>query len=127
MRTKTAKDIWLLAWHLQRLNKAGSPDFPFTLLKANNLMEYKGRRNELFLMMDKAKRCQYSIYNQIGKLNLQARFYMKKLNAVSKTGFNVEYDLDCGDCSWRGLYEETVNHACPSCDSQNVFDMAIPF
>jgi len=80
-KTRTPKDMWLLAWKLQRLNKAGSPDFPLLLLMANNLMEYKGRRNELFTMISKAKRCQYKLYNQVERLDLGGRLLMKKIRA----------------------------------------------
>jgi hypothetical protein len=128
MKTETSKDMWLMAWRLQRLNKAGSPDYPLLLLMMNNLMEAKGRRGKLFTMILIAKRCHYKkILGEKRGLGLMARLYMMKLKRIELGG---EYDLSCNDCSWNGLYGDVFCGAlglCPACDSPRLFDLAIPF
>ncbi|GHE87404.1 hypothetical protein [Thalassotalea profundi] len=54
-KTYSAKDIWAVAWRLQRKNKAGDDEFPFALLKIKNLMTTKGQGGVFFKMMLKAK------------------------------------------------------------------------
>lgn len=81
-KTKTTKDIWTIAWRLQRLNKGGCPDFPMLLLMVNNLLEFKGRRNKIFLMMVKTKRCQKNMYlNQVCKMTLSDRLLLRKIRS----------------------------------------------
>ena len=85
-KTKTSKDVWVLVWRLQRLNRQGSALFPPLLLKVNNLMEYQGKGAEFFLMFMKSKRCQSALYRSSRGCNLSRRLLLKKCRKA------IDYD-----------------------------------
>jgi hypothetical protein len=79
-KTRTTKDMWYLAWHVQRSLSKESPEYPFELLKINNLMEYKGRKNEFFLMLRMSGKCQHKISMLKYNYDLATRLLLKKIS-----------------------------------------------